>query len=101
MGSFKSTVMPAKAGTQRARFWVPAFAGMTALLGASVVYAAPAHPANMSREAQVAAVIARYASQPPTLRVLLQTMPKGGDLHNHLDGSVYAEDFLQWASEDA
>ncbi|MCC4598110.1 adenosine deaminase [Xanthomonas campestris pv. phormiicola] len=27
-------------------------------------------------------------------------MPKGGDLHNHLSGSVYAEDFLRWADED-
>lgn len=27
-------------------------------------------------------------------------MPKGGDLHNHLSGSVYAEDYLQWASDD-
>src|ERR1700710_490379 len=54
----------------------------------------------LSREARVGAVIARYADAPPQLRVLLQPMPKGGDLHNHLDGSVYAEDYLQWASDD-
>jgi adenosine deaminase len=104
MGLFKDAVMPAKAGTQSttraksrgAAFWVPAFAGMTALLVTACAQAAP----PLSREAQVAAVIARYANQPPQLRVLLQTMPKGGDLHNHLDGSVYAEDFLKWASED-
>jgi len=105
MGLFRrSTVMPAKAGTQSTTgaasrgiaFWVPAFAGMTVILFASAVQAA----APLSREAQVAAVIARYTKEPPQLRVLLQTMPKGGDLHNHLDGSVYAEDFLQWASED-
>ena len=53
-----------------------------------------------SREDRVAAVIAHYAASPPALRVLLQPMPKGGDLHNHLDGSVYAEDYLQWASDD-
>ena len=56
--------------------------------------------APLSREDRVAAVIARYAASPPALRVLLQPMPKGGDLHNHLDGSVYAEDYLKWASED-
>ena len=68
---------------------------------AVLLFALPASAAAPpSREAQVAAVIARYVSQPPQLRVLLQTMPKGGDLHNHLDGSVYAEDFLRWASED-
>ena len=26
-------------------------------------------------------------------------MPKGADLHNHLTGGVYAESFIQWASE--
>ena len=53
-----------------------------------------------SREQQVARLVARNANSPAALRVLLQPMPKGGDLHNHLDGSVYAEDYLQWASED-
>ena len=35
------------------------------------------------------------------LRVFLQDMPKGGDLHNHLFGAVYAEDWLKWAEEDS
>jgi adenosine deaminase/adenosine deaminase CECR1 len=26
-------------------------------------------------------------------------MPKGGDLHNHLSGSIYAESFVQWAAD--
>jgi adenosine deaminase len=67
------------------------------LLAALPAQAAPAP----SREAQVAAIIARAASAPPQLRVLLQDFPKGGDLHNHLDGSVYAEDFLTWADADS
>ncbi|MFK7990933.1 MAG: adenosine deaminase [Sandaracinaceae bacterium] len=29
----------------------------------------------------------------------LEAMPKGGDLHNHLSGAVYAEDYLDWAQE--
>ncbi len=37
---------------------------------------------------------------PPEKRMFLQNMPKGGDLHNHLDGSVYAESVLRWAVED-
>ena len=94
----KPLVIPAQAGIQthlrRCRRWIPAFAGMTAVLMALAAQAAP------SREAQVAAIIARHADSPPTLRILLQPMPKGGDLHNHLDGSVYAEDYLKWASED-
>ncbi len=66
----------------------------------SLLLAAPAFAVEPSREAQVAAIIAKYADAPPQLRVLLQPMPKGGDLHNHLDGSVYAEDYLKWASDD-
>ena len=27
-------------------------------------------------------------------------MPKGGDLHNHLSGAVYAERYLAWAADD-
>ena len=27
-------------------------------------------------------------------------MPKGGDLHNHLTGAIYAESYLRWAAED-
>ncbi|HEY0107231.1 MAG TPA: hypothetical protein VGB91_14210, partial [Rhizomicrobium sp.] len=73
---------------------MPACAGITILLVALSAQAAP------SREARVAAVIARQAAAPPALRIVLQPMPKGGDLHNHLDGSVYAEDFLRWASDD-
>src|ERR1044071_4259616 len=27
-------------------------------------------------------------------------MPKGGDLHNHLSGAVYAEHYIEWAAEN-
>ena len=27
-------------------------------------------------------------------------MPKGGDLHNHLDGAIYAEDLIDCAASD-
>jgi adenosine deaminase len=37
-------------------------------------------------------------SPPQQLAFFLQ-MPKGGDLHNHLSGSVYAESYVQWAAE--
>ena len=33
-----------------------------------------------------------------TLRAFLQRMPKGGDLHTHLWGAVYAERFIAWAT---
>src|SRR4051812_28095570 len=35
---------------------------------------------------------------PPQMLAFLLLMPKGGDLHNHLSGSVYAESYVQWAA---
>ncbi|MFM9937711.1 MAG: adenosine deaminase [Novosphingobium sp.] len=55
-------------------------------------------PLDPAREAAVAALIDQAKASPPALRVLLRGMPKGGDLHNHLAGAIYAEDFLQWAA---
>ena len=37
---------------------------------------------------------------PVGLRGFLQNFPKGGDLHNHIDGAVYAESMIAWAAED-
>jgi adenosine deaminase len=39
-------------------------------------------------------------SNPLQLRNLLQKMPKGADLHNHLSGAVYAESWIRAAAED-
>jgi adenosine deaminase len=37
---------------------------------------------------------------PLNLAAFLKGMPKGGDLHNHLSGAVYAETLLTWARAD-
>ena len=34
------------------------------------------------------------------LRAFVQDMPKGGDIHNHLFGAVYAESWIRYAEED-
>lgn len=34
------------------------------------------------------------------LRAFMQAMPKGGDIHNHLFGAVYAESWIRYAEED-
>ena len=34
------------------------------------------------------------------LATFLKAVPKGGDLHNHLTGAVYAETYLDWAKSD-
>jgi len=51
-------------------------------------------------EVRTAAYLDRIADSPPRLRIFLQAMPKGGDLHNHGGGANYAEDFLSWAAAD-
>lgn len=39
-------------------------------------------------------------NDPFRLLVFLREMPKGGDLHNHLSGAIYAESYLRWAADD-
>jgi len=41
-----------------------------------------------------------YRYEPLQIRNLLLEMPKGGDLHNHLTGAVFAEDYIKWAAGD-
>lgn len=38
-------------------------------------------------------------NKPNELRIFLQSMPKGGDLHNHLNGAVYAEELIKEAAK--
>ncbi|HET9743412.1 MAG TPA: adenosine deaminase [Terriglobales bacterium] len=39
-------------------------------------------------------------NSPPQLEAFLRAMPKGGDLHNHLSGAVYAESYIAYAAHD-
>jgi adenosine deaminase len=39
-------------------------------------------------------------NQPSLLLAFVHDMPKGGDLHNHLDGALYAEDLIDFAASD-
>ncbi len=52
-----------------------------------------------SAEARTAKRMEAVRNQPPALRAFLLHMPKGGDLHNHLSGSIYAEYYILWAAE--
>lgn len=42
-------------------------------------------------EERAAAWLEAHRARPPMLRALLHAMPKGGDIHTHLSGAVYAE----------
>src|SRR5579883_1382695 len=43
---------------------------------------------------------AQLKKNPGELYQFLLRMPKGGDLHNHLSGAVYAESYIDAAAED-
>jgi hypothetical protein len=64
----------------------------TATIGAT-------RPAN-SDEATTERYFQSVRKNPNLLLAFLREMPKGGDLHNHLTGSVYAESYIQWAAEE-
>jgi adenosine deaminase len=51
-------------------------------------------------EAATARRLAAIRNQPLALQAFLREMPKGGDLHNHLSGAIYAESYLRWAVDD-
>ncbi len=61
--------------------------------------------AQISRAQSAEETTAKYLEsvrhQPGLLLAFLRQMPKGGDLHVHLSGAVYAESFIDWASENA
>jgi adenosine deaminase len=48
-------------------------------------------------EQKTARYLDSVRKQPSLLLAFLHDMPKGGDLHNHLDGAIYAEDLIDFA----
>ncbi len=75
---------------------VGALLASAALLSAGAALAQPAQTPEARTAARFDAVVKDRAQ----LRMFLRAMPKGGDLHNHLAGAAYAEDFLAWADAD-
>ncbi len=63
--------------------------------------ATPAHqstaPPTETPEQKTEKAFEAVKSYPPALYAFLREMPKGGDLHNHMTGAVYAESYVQWA----
>lgn len=55
----------------------------------------------LSAEEKTARYLQSVRERPPLLYAFLREMPKGGDLHSHLSGAVYAESYLRWAAEDS
>ncbi|HEU5452079.1 MAG TPA: adenosine deaminase, partial [Terriglobales bacterium] len=53
-----------------------------------------------SGELRAARYLDHVRSDPSLLLEFVRRMPKGGDLHNHLSGAVYAESYLRYAAQD-
>ncbi len=56
-----------------------------------------AHSAAQRNEQRTARYLESIRKQPPLLLAFVHDLPKGGDLHNHLDGAIYAEDLIDFA----
>src|SRR6202167_5775816 len=54
--------------------------------------------AAQSAEQRTSLYLQRIRKQPPLLLAFVHDLPKGGDLHNHLDGAIYAEDLIDFAA---
>ena len=51
-------------------------------------------------EERTARYLASIHQNPSLLLPFLRDMPKGGDLHNHLAGAIYAEKWIDYAAQD-
>lgn len=69
------------------------------VLAAAPPAAAPKKVASIA-EQRVARHFDSIRNDPVALRSFLRAMPKGGDIHSHLSGAIYAESYIRWAAED-
>lgn len=71
--------------------------GIALLLSICCWVTASAQVRAGSSEARTARYFATIHDDPLLLLPFLRQMPKGGDLHNHFGGGIYAESFIDWA----
>jgi adenosine deaminase len=72
-----------------------AWAGVCFFLGARILMGQGTTPAE-----RTAKYLESVRSHPVELLDFLDRIPKGGDLHHHLTGAVYAESYINYAAED-
>jgi adenosine deaminase len=74
---------------------------LTGALAIAVLAATRLAPAQLVAPAErTAQYLESIRTDPAKLLDFLDRMPKGGDLHNHLTGAVYAESYIDYAAED-
>jgi adenosine deaminase len=74
--------------------------GLIVLQATLLVALAAAQQSKSTPEGRAAAYLQSVRKQPLLALAFLREMPKGGDLHNHLSGSIYAERWIDFAVED-
>jgi adenosine deaminase len=79
---------------------VAAVAAVIAVVNTGPVRAQSARDTGGPAEAATGRRLTAIRNQPLLLEAFLREMPKGGDLHNHLSGAIYAESYLRWAADD-
>jgi adenosine deaminase len=75
-------------------------AGILTLTGLVTPGAFAANRPGISSEAQTERYFESIRKDPNLLTAFLLEMPKGGDLHNHLSGAIYAETMIGWAKDE-
>jgi adenosine deaminase len=70
--------------------------GLVGLLAAATASAQTA----ASAEQRAVRYFESVRHEPLLALAFLRDMPKGGDLHNHLGGAIYAEDLIDFAAQD-
>ena len=70
--------------------------GLTATIFAALAAGAQSKP---TAEERTARYLESVRNQPSLTLAFLREMPKGGDLHNHLAGAVYAESWIDFAAD--
>jgi adenosine deaminase len=83
----------------RRSFRVTVVAVLTLVCLATPCASAAKRP-GASSEAQTERYFESIRKDPNLLVAFLLEMPKGGDLHNHLSGAIYAETMIGWAKEE-
>jgi len=56
-------------------------------------------PPGRTAEERAARYFESIRKSPPQMFAFLARMPKGGDLHSHLSGAIYAESYIEWAAK--
>jgi adenosine deaminase len=75
-------------------------AGWIVILALGLSPAVAGAQPKATAEERTAAYLKSVRSQPLPALAFLREMPKGGDLHNHLSGSIYAESWIDFAADD-